>query len=62
LIWIPDSGTSSFPVVDRVISFVQLSSWRGPEGIWEDKGWGCFDTVGFLEGESVSANGRETGE
>jgi len=33
-----------------------------PEGIWEAEGWGCFDTVSFLEGESVSANGRETGE
>ena len=32
-----------------------------PEGIWEDEGWGGFDTLGFLEGETNHPN-QETGE
>jgi len=32
-----------------------------PEGTWEDEGWGGFDTLGFLEGETNHPN-RETGE
>ena len=32
-----------------------------PEGVWEDEGWGGFDTLGLLEGETNHPN-RETGE